>query len=279
MTDQIGTDRATKPVANKVISWLVLLFGIAEVPWVIFLLFTQQTTVAANHLRLAGAGVALGGAVLCFGAAWAIWKLRPSVIIFCVSAVTLTVFLGVTATLSPNLQADGLATQAQPIVMAIFAAVVGVSAIAIFFNGTQASRRTLLAVAAIVLLIVGLFYLGHMVSHAMSDQTTGWMDRTRAIVVILDTFESIGLIGAGVASLKGHVKATLVFSVMGATLLSCDAYANVVGATQGPAFWAAIFYLIVGEIPSIVLLVLVARSAQRAWTSGGGSERVDPVSA
>ena len=66
------------PVANKIVSWLVLLFGLLEVPWVIYLAFTQEKTVEANHLRLAALGIRLAGGVLCAWAAYALWRRRPA---------------------------------------------------------------------------------------------------------------------------------------------------------------------------------------------------------
>ncbi len=80
----------TAPVAPKFVTWLVLLFGLAEVPWVIFLLFNQQTTVEANHLRFASLGLGLAAAALCGGAAWSIWTRRRSAATLCSAATTST---------------------------------------------------------------------------------------------------------------------------------------------------------------------------------------------
>lgn len=259
---------ANKPVANKIISWLVLLFGLAEVPWVIYLLFTQDPTVPANHLRLASMGMSLSAAILCALGAWMILRTASLTAAICVAAATLTLFLGVMVTLSPSMQSQGLASMVTPLMTAVPAGIAAIFAATVFLRGREDARRTALVVASVVLTIVAVSFAIHTASHAMQTETAGWMTRARAVVVVLDTAESIGLIGAGIASLKGHVRATLVFSVMAATLLSADAYGNVVGAPQGQAQVAALFYLFVGELPSIVLLLIVARSAQRALTGG-----------
>ena len=52
---------AARPyVASKWVTWLLLFFGICEVPWVIYLIFFQPTTVEAYHVRLTGAGLGIG---------------------------------------------------------------------------------------------------------------------------------------------------------------------------------------------------------------------------
>lgn len=263
---------ATKPtpVANRIISWLVLLFGLAEVPWVIYLMFNQDPTVQANHLRLASIGMSLSAAVLCAGTAWLILRKGSVTAAIGVAAATLTLFLATMVTLSPSMQSQGLAAAITPLATAIPAGIAAIFAATVFLRGTQDARRTLLLIASAVLAVVAVSFLVHTASHAMSSETTGWMSRARAVVVVLDTAESVGLIGAGIASLRGNVRATLVFSVMAATLLSADAYGNVVGAPQGPAQIAALFYLIVGELPSIILLLIVARSAQRKLSGAIG---------
>lgn len=100
--------------------------------------------------------------------------------------------------------------------------------------------------------------------HLTDLPTTADAERLRATVVILDTGESVGLIGAGWASLRGLPRATLVFAVMAASLLVVNAFVNVLAAEPGSAFVAAVFYLVVGEIPSTVLTVIAARAAIRA---------------
>lgn len=121
-----------------------------------------------------------------------------------------------------------------------------------------------------MLALVALSFAFHTAAHLSDPATTGLMSRSRAIVVILDTGESIGLIGAGWFSLRGRPRPALIFSVLAATLLTCDAFANVVGAQQGTAFEQAIFYLLVGEIPSIILALWVARCAARKWQGEDG---------
>jgi hypothetical protein len=261
--------RAT-PVAPRLVSWLVLVFGVLEIPWIITLLFTQSPTVPADHLRLASLGLGGGAVVLCSAAAWTIWRRRPSAAAFSVAAVTLTMFLAISLTLSPSMQADASRSVA-PLLIAIPGALAGIVAAAAFLRGTAERRQIALTVAAIVLAIVALSFAFHTAAHLSDPVTTGLMSRSRAIVVLLDTGEAVGLIGAGWYSLRGKPREALVFSVLAATLLTCDAFANVVGAQQGTAFDQAIFYLLVGEIPSIILALWVARCASRKWLGDDGS--------
>ncbi|MFI0432313.1 MAG: hypothetical protein ACH36H_04140 [Candidatus Nanopelagicales bacterium] len=251
------------PVANKVVSWLVLLFGLMEVPWVIYLAFTQLTTVEANHLRFAALGLGFGGAALCAWAAWALWRRHPVGAALAVGSATLTLYLGVSMTLTPGLSASDFTGYSLFLLMAVPGTIAGVMAANYLLRGRGDTRRRAIVVAAVVLGLVALAFAGHALAQAADPETTGWVSRARAIVVILDTGESVGLIGAGIASLRGHARSALVFSVIAATLLMCDAFANVVGAAPGVAFQQAVFYLLVGEIPSIVLCLFVARSAYR----------------
>lgn len=251
------------PVANKIVSWLVLLFGLLEVPWVIYLAFTQVTTVEANHLRLASLGIGLGGGVLCAWAAFALWKRRPAGGALAVGAGALTLYLGVSMALSPELAASDLTGYTLFLLVAIPGTIAAIFAATNALRGTAEVNRRVVVISAVVLLLVALAFVGHALAHAVSPETIGWLSRARGVVVVLDTGESVGLIGAGIASLRGYPRAALVFSVIAATLLTCDAFANVVGAAPGLAAKEAVFYLIVGEIPSIVLCLVVARSAYR----------------
>ncbi len=254
----------SQPVAPRLVSWLILIFGLLEVPWVIYLMFNQQQTVQAFHLHLASLGVGTGTVVLAASSAWAIWRRKPVAIPLCVATATLTLFLGAMVTLSPSMQADGLVKSfVLPMSMAVPGAIAAIVAVALLFRGSSEDHRRVMMVIVVVLTIVALTFVVHTISHLIEPATTEWMQRTRAIVVILDTFESVGLIGAGIASLRGSPRAALVFASIAATLLICDAYTNVVGAPQGPALEAAIFYLIVGEIPSIVLSLIVASRAAK----------------
>lgn len=254
-------------VAPRLVSWLVLLFGLAEVPWVIYLIFNQQATVEADHLRLASLGLGFGAAILCAGAAWAVLSRRRSAAALCVSAATATLFLAIMVTLSPDMETAGVQGMLVPLMIAIPGAVAAGLATSHVLHGSAESHRMLMLVSATVLAVIALSFLVHTTGRLMDEGTTVWMSRARAIVVILDTGETVALIGGGLASLRGQARAALVFGAIAATLLTGDAFANVVGAPQGPAFQQAIFYLIVGEIPSIVLSLVVVHSASRRLAS------------
>ena len=254
-------------VAPRLVSWLVLLFGLAEVPWVIYLIFNQQATVEADHLRLCqpGAGIrsrhpvrrcrlvslepaTLGGGTVRFGRN-------------CDS------LLAIMVTLSPDMETAGVQGMFVLLLIAIPGAVAAGLATSHVLHGSAESHRMLMLVSATVLAVIALSFLVHTTGRLMDEGTTVWMSRARAIVVILDTGETVALIGAGLASLRARRAPHLCSGPSQPHLLTGDAFANVVGAPQGPAFQQAIFYLIVGEIPSIVLSLVVVHSASRRLAS------------
>ncbi|MCB0914709.1 MAG: hypothetical protein KDC23_03270 [Actinobacteria bacterium] len=256
------------PVGNRLVSWLVLALGVFEVPWIIYLAFTQVTTVEADHLRLAGLVIGMGAAVLCGAAAWALWRGHPLAAALSVGSATLVLYLGISLALSPDLGTHNAWGFSLILFVALPGAVAGIIAARQLLSKGGSPHRRQLAVAAVVLAVVALTFAGHALLLQLDPETVGWLSRARAIVVILDTGESIGLIGAGIASLRGNTRAALVFSVLAATLLTCDAVANVLGAPPGFALESAVFYLLVGEIPSIVLSLVIARSAYRRLLPG-----------
>ena len=136
-----------------------------------------------------------------------------------------------------------------------------ISAVTILLRDEVDKYPRVLQVAAILLAVIAVIFVISTVAHFLDPQTTELVTRTRAMVVVLDIGESIGLLGAGLSSLYGKPRRTLVFSMVGGSLLICDAWLNVVIVGPGLPFESAIFYLVVGEIPSIILCVLAGRSA------------------
>ena len=142
--------------------------------------------------------------------------------------------LATTATLAPKLQPDVAALGMWvPLVLALVGTAAAIVATVQLLRVSTAAEPRVLTVTAFILGLVAAFMLYRGVAHLFDADSTELASHTRALVVVLDTAESIGLIGAGWASLRGYVRATAVFGVMAATLLIIDAYTNVVAAERG----------------------------------------------
>lgn len=99
---------------------------------------------------------------------------------------------------------------------------------------------------------------------ALGSASTQTVIHARAIVVVLDTGETAALICAGIGVLRQRVRLTYVAGTIAATLLLLDALTNLLVVPSGPAFQAALFYLIVGELPSTAVAIIAARAAGTA---------------
>lgn len=245
-------------------TWALILLGAFEVPWVIYLVFTQQESFKAYHLNLATIGLSTASAVIAGLACLALmqdWVAAPAL---CVATATVVLFLSSVTSLSRNL---GSRIALSPDHVSLFIAVPGAIAAAyaayVCLRGRQREDALGLMIAAVVVGLVAAAFAVRTVQHITDHHSTAFVTQARAIVVLLDTGEAVGLLGAGIASLKGRPKPTLVFSTMGAVLLICDAWTNMLTAASGLSFDSAVFYLIVGEVPAIVVCLWAARSALR----------------
>ena len=115
---------------------------------------------------------------------------------------------------------------------------------------------------AVLLVLTSIALMVRVGQHVTDAATTASVTRARALVVLLDTAEVVGLLGAGLASRRGRVPSTLVLATMAGVLLACDAWTNV-AATTGAAFDAALVFLVVGEIPSMIVCGIAAVAAYR----------------
>lgn len=261
------------PVAGRLVTWALVLLGVAEIPWVIFLAFTQDPVVRFSHVKMASLGLAGLAAVLCASSVWALTRRTTWAPALCVGAATTLTFLGALGALTPSLHTTGLlGTGELPLIAVLPGILAAVYAAAVLLTGDPGlapprespapdSRR--LHAAAIVLACTAALVVARIVLHVLQWDSATTATQTRAIVVLLDAGESVGLLGAGLASLTGHARSTLVLASVACSLLICDAYGNVVMAASGEAFTSALFYLVVGEVPSIVLCALAIRAAHR----------------
>lgn len=265
----------TKPVARPLVTWALILLGAAEIPWVIYLAFTQTVVVQVFHLRLATLGLGGLSATLCAGAAWTVARRGSWAAALCVAAATTLAFLATVGKLTPSLRTSGLLGSGGAPLLVVLPGV----AAAVYAGWVLLARHTPspagmpepaprgLRMAAGVLALTAVVVAARMVLHVMQWDSEAMATHTRGVIVILDTLEALGLLGAGLASRAGRVRGTLVLATMAGILLVCDAYGNVVMAASGQAFNAALFYLVVGELPSIAACALAVRSAQRHLSS------------
>jgi hypothetical protein len=268
----------TQPVASRFVTWVLILLGALEIPWVIYLAFTQESVVRTFHFRLATLGLGSFAVVLCAAAAWAVYRSSSWTPALAVAAATTITFLATLARLTPSLDTSGLLgfglspllVTLPGILAAVYAAWVSLLDRAPEPGGAAPSPRPVaLRVAAVVLAVTAVGVAARIVLHVLQWDSTVLATQTRTIIVILDTFQVIGLLGAGLASLTGHVRGTLVLATIAGSLLVCDAYGNVVMSGSGEAFTAALFYLFVGELPSFIFCVLAIRAAHRRMAAVG----------
>jgi hypothetical protein len=268
----------TQPVANRFVTWVLILLGAAEIPWVIYLAFTQESVVRTFHFKWATLGLGGFAVALCAAAAWAVYRSSSWTPALAVAAATTITLLATLARLTPSLDTRGLlGFGLSPLLVilpgvlaAVYAAWVSLRDRAPGPGGTAPSSQSVaLRVAAVVLAVTAVGVAARIVLHALQWDSTVLATQTRTIIVILDTFQVIGLLGAGLASLTGHVRSTLVLATIAGSLLVCDAVANVVMSGSGQAFTAALFYLFVGELPSIVFCALAIRAAHRRLVVAG----------
>jgi len=116
----------------------------------------------------------------------------------------------------------------------------------------------LFAVAAVMALRLALTFTGTGTSIAA--------DHLRLLVVLYDTAEVVALLGLGLSLRAGRARAGIVFGSMGIVLFFLDAFVNIVVVPSGQAFVAALFYAVVGEVPSIAMCVGAVVLAMRRWT-------------
>lgn len=251
-------------IAPKFVTWALIIFGAFEIVWVIYLFFNQSRTGQGFHIRLASAGLTAAVAVLCGFTSWMLWTRRGGAAALGIAAATVALFGAMIVTLAPSLRSGGLVNaDFVPLTLAVVAAVGGVIGAAAVLRGDADPSKTLVKVAIGCLAFVAGAAVIRTGQHLTSNMTSELANHTRGMVVFLDTAETIGLLGAGIASLRGLPKPTFVFATMATALFICDAWVNVVMVPSGPAFQAALVFLFVGELPSIVLCSIAAVWAWR----------------
>ena len=72
---------------------------------------------------------------------------------------------------------------------------------------------------------------------------------------LLDVMETIALLGAGFALLRGWPRWGVIFGSGGAVLFAGDAWYNVM-LSKGLAFYESLVFLVIGELPSCALCLV-----------------------
>lgn len=250
-------DCVRNPIGPRWLTWIVLAYGLLEIPWVIYLAFFQVRTGTAQHTHLAALGLAGFGALVALVAAWALLRDGRWAPVAAVAAAT---WLAVGLFF-------GLVVSSLHVVWAGIpgATVAGVGA---WFALRQ---RRCPRWIPVVLAVVAVFLLLNLTRVVGQTSTSLDADHLRILIVLYDSAEVASLLGLGLSLRAGAARAAIAFGSAGAVLFFLDAYINVVVVPGGQAFIAAVFYAVVGEFPSIAMCIAGVVLAMRRW-------HPDPVS-
>lgn len=242
------------PIGPRWLPLIILAFGLLEIPWVIYLLFFQERTGTAQHTHLAVLGLSGGAALLAVMAGLRLWQARP-----CAAPLSVMTATWMAANLYFAMVLSAVPVVAATVVGFVVAAI---SAGAVLRDPDARPARwqplVLFAVAAVMALRLALTFTGTGTSIAA--------DHLRLLVVLYDTAEVVALLGLGLSLRAGRARAGIVFGSMGIVLFFLDAFVNIVVVPPGQAFVAALFYAVVGEVPSIAMCVGAVVLAMRRWT-------------
>ena len=241
-------------IGPRWLTLLILAFGVLEIPWVLYLVFFQVRTGTAEHTHLAALGLAGGGAAWAVWSATLLWRHRRLAAVVTVMTGTwmaVNLFFGVTLSAAPVVLATipGLAVAAG-------------AAVRVLRDPERSPARW----QPVVLVLVAVVLIAHLMFTLTATGTSMPADHLRLLVVLYDTAEVVALLGLGLSLRAGRARAAIVFGSMGVVLFFLDAFVNVVVVAGGEAFVAALFYAVVGEIPSIAMCTGAVVLAMRRWT-------------
>ncbi len=242
------------PIGPRWLTLVILAFGVLEIPWVIYLVFFQVREGTAAHTHLAALGLVGGGASLAVWTAALLWSSRRLAAVVATMAAT---WMGANLFF-------GLTLSAVPVILATIPglAVAAVAARGVLRDPAHPPARW----QPMLLVLVAGVLVAHLVLTLTATGTSVAADHLRLLVVLYDTAEVAALLGLGLSLRAGNARAAIVFGSMGVVLFFLDAFVNVVVVPGGQAFVAALFYAVVGEIPSIAMCVGAVVLAMRRWT-------------
>lgn len=244
---------SSPPIGSRWLTWGILAYGVLEIPWVVYLLFFQVRTGTAEHTHLASLGLTGGAVVVALAAAWAIarrsrWRAPLSVMAATWLAAG-TFFAVVVST-----------------VHLVWAACLGVVlAVVAAWRAFVRPWSSMDAVLAAALSFVAAFLVLNL-AHTVQDAPTSLAaDHLRLLIVLYDSAEVAALLSLGLSLRAGAARASITFGSIGSVLFLLDAYLNLVVVPSGQAFVAAVFYAVVGELPSIVMCLAGVIIAMKRW--------------
>jgi hypothetical protein len=238
-------------IGPKWLTWIILAYGILEIPWVIYLGFFQQRTGTAEHTHLAALGLAGFGALAALIASWALLRDLTWAAVAALAAATwlaVGLFFGV-------------------VVSSIHVIWAGIPGTVVAIAGAWLvlfERRCPPWIPA-VLAIVAVFLVLNLTRVVTQTDTSVDADHLRLLIVAYDSAEVASLLGLGLSLRSGAARAAIAFGTVGAVLFFLDAYINVVVVPPGQALAAAILYAVIGELPSIAMCVAAVVLAMRRW--------------
>ena len=242
-------------------AWFLLLFAALEVPWVVYLALFQVRTGTAYHTHVAAIGLTVASIGASAATAVGLWRGRAWTPVASTMAATMFLAGGVLTFLVSALNPLWVAL---PAIVAALTASYRTLRLQRF---GQAVDRWL----AGALGLVGIALIARIAATLTRTGTEVSADHLRALVVLLDTGEVIALAGAGLGLLRGNPRAAIFFGSAGIVLFLGDAWTNIVLVPPGPAFAAAIFYAVVGEIPSTAMCIAAVVLSMRVWAPGVGT--------
>lgn len=240
-------------IGPRWLAWVLLGYGLLEIPWVIYLVFFQDRSGTADHTHLASLGMSLGAVGLALVTAWAGWRGRPWL---AVPAVMTATWLAATVFFAVVLSA----------VHIIWAGLVG-AVVAALVASNALRRQRVAAWQPMVLVLIAIVLVANLGYTLARTQTSFDADHLRILVVLYDSAEVAALLGLGLSLRRGTARAAVVFGSAGIVLFTIDAFVNIVVVPGGQAFVAAVFYAIVGEVPSIAMCTAGTVLALRRWRS------------
>lgn len=228
------------PIGPRWLRWVLIAYGLLEIPWVVYLLFFQDRTGTAHHTHLVATGLAVGAAVLSLVTAMVVFRGKPWVVI----AATMT---------ATWLMAGVFFALVLTHVAVTYASLPGILAGVVVALRVLSTNRRPHPLWGWVLILVAAALLLHLVLLYTNTSTSFHADHLRLLIVVYDSAEVASLLGLGLCLRSGAARAAIVFGAAGVVLFLLDAWVNVTIVSGEQDFRAALVYAIVGEIPSIAM--------------------------
>jgi hypothetical protein len=254
---------------------VLLALAVVLAPWIVLLLIFNPPSDIAVHVRLAAVG--LSGAAAASAVITAAGVLRKAPWMLPASAVCLTLLAFGAMTRLVLAQPGGTALIG--VTFPVVVAVPGIIAALVVIRGvSHRPSRDLsrwMIVIAVVLLLVALALVADATLAAIHDTSPVPVDNTFTVWVLLDIAELLALGRTAQALERRDAHATLVAGAASATLLLTDAWVNTVLVPGGHALLSAVFYDVIGELPSAFLSGWAALLGFRALGEDLSARRSD----